>query len=125
LLTGMLAGVTERGPDSAGVAIYGDPTLTAGDPATGDVATVSLLDVTVAPDQVAAVVEARLGWSGRSSERVRAQRVGPVTVVSAQTRPDDLRTAAAAGFPQATLVGYGTDLAVLKAVGDPRGLAEA
>ena len=48
LLTGMLCQVTERGPDSAGVAVYGDPRWSP-----PGHASVSLLPGTTTPEEVA------------------------------------------------------------------------
>ena len=56
LLTGMLCEMEDRGADSAGVAVYGDPTWSP--PGQG---AVSLLDVDVPAADVAALVAAALG----------------------------------------------------------------
>jgi glutamate synthase domain-containing protein 1 len=102
LLTGMLGEVAERGPDSAGVAVYGDHRR---HPAGH--AVVSLLD---APDDLVV--------AGAS-----VTRVGATTIVTAPVVPDALVAAALAAAPGAVVVGSGTDLAVYKGTGDPRDLA--
>jgi methylamine---glutamate N-methyltransferase subunit A len=102
LLTAMLGEVAERGPDSAGVAVYGDHRR---HPAGH--AVVSLLD---APDDLVV--------TGAS-----VTRVGATMIVTGPGAPDDLAAAALAAAPDAVVVGSGTDLAVYKGTGDPRDLA--
>lgn len=101
LLTAMLGQVVERGPDSAGVAVYGDPRLS---PPGRTV--VSLL--------------------GTSKAEVEAALPGTVaidadatTVVHADV--DKLTTA----LPHATVIGSGEGFAVLKGTGNPVALAES
>jgi len=101
LLTAMLGQVVERGPDSAGVAVYGDPRLS---PPGRTV--VSLL--------------------GTSKAEVEAALPGTVaidadatTVVHADV--DKL----AAALPHATVIGSGEGFAVLKGTGNPVALAES
>ena len=60
LLTGMLSEMADRGSDSAGVAVYGDPAWSP--PGRG---CVSLLDVDATADEVAAA----LGADGHSARR--------------------------------------------------------
>jgi methylamine---glutamate N-methyltransferase subunit A len=102
LLAGMLGEVADRGPDSAGVAVYGDHRR---HPAGH--AVVSLLE---APDDLAV--------PGASTTRV-----GATTIVTASVAPDALVAASLAAAPDAVVVGSGTDLAVYKGTGDPRDLA--
>src|SRR3954451_25126329 len=78
LLTGMLCQVTERGPDSAGVAVYGDPRWSP----TGE-STVSLLTGDRSAAAVRDAVRARLP----EGEVVDA---GQTLVVHAATDPDAL-----------------------------------
>ncbi|MGY1649621.1 hypothetical protein [Geodermatophilus sp. SYSU D01119] len=111
LLTGMLCQVTERGPDSAGVAVYGDPrwsppgeasvSLLTGDRTAGDVATAVR---TLLPE--AGVVDA-----------------GQTLVVHAATGPDALTAAVRETVPGAVVIGAGEEVAVLKGVGHPQSLA--
>ncbi len=104
LLTGMLCEMSNRGSDSAGVAVYGDPTWTP--PGRG---CVSLLDVL-------------------PEERVDPTTIGPdadVTMVgdtyllTADVDSETLLAAARKAYPGALVAGFGADLAVLKGVGDP------
>ncbi|MGI5459827.1 class II glutamine amidotransferase [Streptomyces sp. CA-249302] len=104
LLTAMLGQVVERGPDSAGVAVYGDPRLS---PPGREV--VSLLGVTPA--------EAEAALPGAVAVAADA-----TTVVHADT---GLLAAVAEALPHATVIGSGTDMAVLKGTGNPVRLAES
>ncbi|MGW0708378.1 glutamine amidotransferase [Streptomyces sp. NPDC002643] len=110
LLTGMLHQAAERGPDSAGVALYGDTRLT---PAGH--AAVSVLTPDAEPERIAALI-------GRGTTAVT---VGQSTVVHSPTlTTTDLERAVRAAFPSAVVTGRGTELAVLKGVGHPGALAE-
>ncbi|KUM67394.1 glutamine amidotransferase [Streptomyces sp. ISL-22] len=104
LLTAMLGQVVERGPDSAGVAVYGDPRLSP-----PGRAVVSLLGVTPA--------EAEAALPGAVAVAADA-----TTVVHAD---GDLLAAVSAALPHATVIGSGTGMAVLKGTGNPVGLAES
>lgn len=97
LLESMLCQMSERGPDSAGVAVYGDRRrCPAGYSAVSVLGPVPELpfvaDVTVA---------------------------GDTTIIAAPLSPEQL----AAAVPGAMVVGAGTDLTVYKGVGNPRELA--
>ncbi|MFF4249978.1 glutamine amidotransferase family protein [Streptomyces sp. NPDC001663] len=107
LLSAMLGQVVERGPDSAGVAVYGDPHLS---PA--ERAVVSLLGVTPA--------EAEAALPGAVAVEADA-----TTVVHADLSVADLLAAVAEVLPHATVIGSGTDMAVLKGIGNPVELADA
>ncbi|MCG7206583.1 class II glutamine amidotransferase [Streptomyces arenae] len=107
LLTAMLGQVVERGPDSAGVAVYGDPVLSP-----PGRAVVSLLGTT--PTEVEA------GLPGTVAVAADA-----TTVVHADLPVADLLAAVARALPHATVIGSGTDMAVLKGTGDPVELARS
>ncbi|MDP4502312.1 class II glutamine amidotransferase domain-containing protein [Nonomuraea turcica] len=107
LLAAMLGQLVERGPDSAGVAVYGDPRLTP-----PGRAAVSLLDTD------AATVES--AFRGRIPDAV-AVDAGPTTVVHAPVGVDALIQA----LPRATVIGTGEEVAVLKGTGHPGDLARA
>ncbi|PAZ14813.1 glutamine amidotransferase [Streptomyces sp. SA15] len=110
LLTGMLHQAAERGPDSAGVALYGDARLT---PAGH--AAVSVLTADTEPGQIAALI----------GQDTVAVTIGQNTVVhSPALTAADLERAVRAAFPSAVVTGRGTELAVLKGVGHPDALAE-
>jgi methylamine---glutamate N-methyltransferase subunit A len=110
LLTGMLCEMSDRGSDSAGVAVYGDPTWTP--PGHG---CVSLLEV----DATAPEVACKLGPD------VSVTRLDATYLMTAQVDSADLLTAAKSAYPRALVAGFGTDIAVLKGVGHPRVLTEA
>jgi glutamate synthase domain-containing protein 1 len=102
LLTTMLCGVEERGPDSAGVAVYGDRRR-----CPEGHAAVSVLD---APPELAV-------------PGATVTRVGATTVVTAPGAPAALAAAVLAAAPGARIVGTGRDLVVYKGTGHPRALA--
>jgi glutamate synthase domain-containing protein 1 len=102
LLGTMLCGVEERGPDSAGVAVYGDRRrCPAGHSA------VSVLD---AP-------------AGLAVAGAAVTHVGATTVVTGPVEPAALAAAVLAAAPGARIVGSGRDLVVYKGTGHPRELA--
>jgi glutamate synthase domain-containing protein 1 len=114
LLTGMLCEMQDRGSDSAGVAVYGDPTWSP----VGR-GCVSLLGVDAAAAEIATVVGAELGCT------VAATRVDATYLLSADAHSEALLAAVKTAYPEALIAGFGTDLAVLKGVGHPRKLTES
>ncbi|MGA8332923.1 MAG: glutamine amidotransferase [Mycobacterium sp.] len=114
LLTGMLGEMADRGSDSAGVAVYGDPTLS---PA--GLACVSVLESTASPLDVEAAIAAELGVA------VTVSDLGDTRLVTAEATPEAVRLAVANVLPDALIAGFGYDVAVLKGVGHPRALAES
>jgi amidophosphoribosyltransferase len=110
LLTGMLHQAAERGPDSAGVALYGDARLTP-----PGHAAVSLLSPGLPAEEIAARV-------GGGADAVVAGQ--SVVVRSLATEVAELERAVRDAFPEAIVTGRGSDLAVLKGVGHPDTLAE-
>lgn len=111
LLEAMLAGATERGPDAAGIAVYGDR-----ERCPEGHAAVSLLGASADP-----AADLRRVLPDLSDVTVR--RFGVTTVITAPVDPDALATAVRAAAPEATVVGIGTDLVVYKDIGDPLELA--
>lgn len=110
LLTGMLGQMVDRGPDSAGVALYGDPTFS---PAGH--AAVSLLG---AAGDLAGALETALGV------RVGVVDLPPTTIVHAPVAAAVLADTIRAVDPGATVIGFGDDVTVLKGMGDPVALAQ-
>jgi glutamate synthase domain-containing protein 1 len=106
LLTGMLCEMGDRGSDSAGVAVYGDPIWSP--PGQG---CVSVLEVDPTTDD--------LGLD------VTVARHGDTYLLTADEPSDVLLDAVKAAYPEALIAGFGTDMAVLKGVGHPRTLTEA
>jgi glutamate synthase domain-containing protein 1 len=106
LLTGMLCEMGDRGSDSAGVAVYGDPTWSP--PGRG---CVSVLEVEPTADAVGLDVDVR--------------RVGDTFLLTAELSSEVLLEAVKAAYPDALIAGFGSDMAVLKGVGHPRTLTDA
>lgn len=111
LLEDMLGGVTERGPDSAGIAVYGDRSR-----CPGGHSAVSVLGSWADP-------AADLSQALPGVPEVNVRRAGATTVITAPVGPDALATAVRAVAPDVTVVGIGTDLVVYKDVGHPGELA--
>ncbi|WP_120003045.1 glutamine amidotransferase [Nesterenkonia muleiensis] len=114
LLTSMLCEMEERGADSAGVAVYGDPTWSP--PGT---VTVSVLESGLTAGELSEALTAQLGTE------VSVHQADATQLASAVTDVEELKTAVAEIAPEALICGFGQDLAVLKGVGHPRDLAEA
>lgn len=111
LLEGMLAGVTERGPDSAGIAVYGDRRR-----CPQGHAAVSVLN---APENLPRIVRDLLP----QSPELTSELAGETMVLTAPVAPEVLAAAVTTAAPDALVVGTGSDLVVYKGVGDPRDLA--
>ncbi|MGU3497693.1 glutamine amidotransferase [Mycobacterium sp. C31M] len=105
LLSEMLGEMSDRGADSAGIAVYGDPVWSP--PGRG---CVSVTDLAETPD---------LGPD------VDVVAVDSTYLLSAEASSEDLLARVRSGHPQALIAGFGADLAVLKGVGHPRALTEA
>ncbi|MGU3651127.1 glutamine amidotransferase [Mycolicibacterium sp. A43C] len=105
LLAEMLGEMADRGADSAGVAVYGNPAWSP--PGRG---CVSVTDLDHAPD---------LGPD------VEVVQVDSTYLLSADSSSEDLLARVRLAYPQALIAGFGADLAVLKGVGHPRELTEA
>lgn len=114
LLTGMLCQVAERGPDSAGIGIYGDERLTP----SGHCA-VSVLGAGLSAEDTLRA----LRRADASLQDVRAVVGGDTTVVTADAPVELVEEAARTAFPHAVIIGRGHQLAVLKGVGNPVDLA--
>jgi glutamate synthase domain-containing protein 1 len=113
LLQGMLCHMVERGPDSAGVAVYGDRRRCP----EGHAAVSVLLPAGTDPARFTESVRAALP----GAPEVLLTGAGDTTVLAAPVPVDDL--VAAAGAVDALVVGSGTDLTVYKGTGNPRDLA--
>lgn len=114
LLTVMLGQLADRGPDSAGMAIYGDPTWS---PAGHSTATV--LDSPSPAADLASALTAELGVPVTGIDKA------PTTVLHAPVDYESLTAAIRIVAPTARLVGFGSNLTVLKGVGNPATLATA
>lgn len=105
LLSGMLGEMSDRGADSAGVAVYGDPQWSP--PGRG---CVSVTDIAGAPE---------LGAD------VDVLQVDSSYLLSADVSSEELLERVRLAYPEALIAGFGADLAVLKGVGHPRALTDA
>jgi methylamine---glutamate N-methyltransferase subunit A len=114
LLTGMLCEMGNRGSDSAGVAVYGDPNWSP--PGSGVVSIIGVSDT-------AAGVASAVG--GHLDADVDVMPVDTTYLVSADTESTQLLAAVKAAYPRALIAGFGADMAVLKGVGHPRALTDA
>jgi methylamine---glutamate N-methyltransferase subunit A len=114
LLTTMLGELVDRGPDSAGIAIYGDDSWS---PAGHS--TVTLLENPVPVATLAAALSAELGVAVTGIDK------SPTTVLHGPIDHDILSAAARTAAPGARVIGYGSELTVLKGIGNPRDLATA
>lgn len=112
LLTGMLCEMEDRGADSAGIAVYGDPTWS---PA--GKSSISLIEVDDAPEEVATTLGAALGTE------VTVIAHDTTYLVNAAAQSGALLAAARTAYPGVLVGGFGEDLAVLKGVGAPAHLA--
>lgn len=115
LMHGMLCQIVERGPDSAGLALYDSSRLTP--PGT---ATVTVLDVGMGADEFAAQLDAALPGGSEASVTEYAES----TLVNAKGEPAVLERAIVDVAPGAHIIGRGSHVAVLKGVGHPVELAE-
>jgi len=106
LLTAMLCEMGDRGSDSAGVAIYGDPVWSP-----SGKGCVSVLEVTPTAEAIGL--------------DVNLTRLGDTYLVTADVASDVLLDAVKAAYPDALIAGFGSDMAVLKGVGHPRTLTDA
>ncbi len=118
LLSGMLGQVVERGPDSAGVAVYGDPSWSPAGRSTVSVLADAPAADPQAADELAARVAIELGVD------VVARPAGPTIVLHAPSAPAALATAVRTAAPDAVVIGFGSDVTVLKGSGRPLALAE-
>ena len=113
LLTGMLCEMSNRGSDSAGVAVYGDPRWSP-----PGRAGVSVLQMPDAPAAAEAAIGAELGLA------VTVSVLGETHLVTAESTAEALYAAVTAAYPHALIAGFGADVVVLKGVGHPRALAD-
>jgi glutamate synthase domain-containing protein 1 len=102
----MLCEMANRGSDSAGVAVYGDPIWSP--PGRG---CVSVLEVRPVADD--------LGLDANVTQ------VGDTYLLTAEVTSEVLLDAVRAAYPQALIAGFGSDMAVFKGVGHPSALTES
>jgi methylamine---glutamate N-methyltransferase subunit A len=116
LLSSMMCQIVDRGPDSAGVAVYNTPGLVS--PGTS---TLSLLgkDQGLGTEDIGRSLAALLPDSSPATAKV----VGDTTLVSAAVDTELLVKAVRETLPAATIIGRGEHVAVMKSVGHPMEIA--
>jgi glutamate synthase domain-containing protein 1 len=116
LLSSMLCQIVDRGPDSAGLAVYNTPGLVK-----EGTSTLSLLgkDQGITTAAITAGVAGLLPADAAAAARV----VGDTTLVSAAVGTDLLVKAVSETLPAATIIGRGEHVAVMKSVGHPMEIA--
>jgi methylamine---glutamate N-methyltransferase subunit A len=114
LLTGMLCEMGNRGSDSAGVAVYGDPVWSP-----SGLGGVSVVDLPEDAEAVSSAVSGRLG------SEVDIVTVADTYLLSADVGSAALLDAVKGAYPRALIAGFGADMAVLKGVGHPQTLTDA
>jgi len=124
LLTGMLIEMTDRGDESAGAAVYGDPRWSPSGCMTVSFvpdANSRALTTGIAEKDAAAALTDALG------SPVEVVDAGPTLIanVAREIGADRLRQAIQSAYPDSLIAGFGEHLAVFKGVGLPRDLAVA
>ena len=116
LLSSMMCQIVDRGPDSAGLAVYNTPGLVS-----EGTSTLSLLG----KDQGLPVADIQPAIAGmlRSDAAVAVRVVGDTTLVSAAVGTDLLVKAVSEMLPGSTIIGRGEHVAVMKSVGHPMEIA--
>jgi glutamate synthase domain-containing protein 1 len=116
LLSSMMCQIVDRGPDSAGLAVYDTPGLVS-----KGTSTLSLLgkDQGLPAADITASLENLLSPSAAPAVRV----VGDTTLVSAAVGTDLLVKAVSETLPASTIIGRGEHVAVMKSVGHPMDIA--
>jgi glutamate synthase domain-containing protein 1 len=116
LLSSMMCQIVDRGPDSAGLAVYDTPGLVS-----KGTSTLSLLgkDQGLPAADITASLENLLSPSAAPAVRV----VGDTTLVSAAVGTDLLVKAVSETLPGSTIIGRGEHVAVMKSVGHPMEIA--
>jgi glutamate synthase domain-containing protein 1 len=118
LLSSMMCQIVDRGPDSAGLAVYDTPGLVS-----RGTATLSLLgkDQGLHLEDIQRSVAGMLPADAAAALRV----VGDTTLVSAAVETGLLVKAVSETLPGATIIGRGEHVAVMKSVGHPMEIAAA
>ena len=116
LLSSMMCQIVDRGPDSAGLAVYDTPGLVS-----KGTSTLSLLgkDQGLPVDAITAALENLLSPSAAPAVRV----AGDTTLVSAAVGTDLLVKAVSETLSGSTIIGRGEHVAVMKSVGHPMDIA--
>jgi amidophosphoribosyltransferase len=114
----MLCEMGDRGSDSAGVAVYGDPTWAP--PGQG---CVSVADLGTGRREDIGLVRRTVGTA--LDDEVEVVAVADSHLLSSDGSSEALLSAVRTCYPEAIIAGFGSDMAVLKGVGHPRALTES
>jgi glutamate synthase domain-containing protein 1 len=116
LLSSMMCQIVDRGPDSAGLAVYDTPGLVS-----GNTSTLSLLgkEQGLPAAGIAAALESLLPASAGTAVKA----VGDTTFVSSAVDTELLAKAVRETLPESTIIGRGKHVAVMKSVGHPMDIA--
>lgn len=114
LMHGMLCEIVERGPDSAGLAVYGSERLTPEGSST----------ITVISDADTAALADDLRAALPEGSEPQVVAYAESVLVSASVSTGILEAAVRTALPGASIIGRGSNVAVLKGVGHPVDLAE-
>jgi glutamate synthase domain-containing protein 1 len=114
LLSSMMCQIVDRGPDSAGLAVYNTPGLV-----TAGTSTLSLLG----KDQGMSLPAIKGSLDAMLPSAAAIKVVGDTTLVSAAVDTDLLVKAVREVLPAATIIGRGEHVAVMKGVGHPMEIA--
>lgn len=111
LMNEMVEGILVRGPDSAGIAIYGDE-----ERLPEDYSSVSLLE---APENIEQLVSDKL-----PDGDVTVEKMAETTFIRAKVSSKELSLSVQEVAPDAMVIGTGDDMFVYKGVGNPMDLAK-
>lgn len=115
LMHGMLCEIVDRGPDSAGLALYDDERLT---PA--GTSTVTVLEARVDAAELAAALQRLLPADATAT----VTDFGETMLINAAVATETLEAAIDQAIPEARIAGRGRHVAVLKGTGHPLELAD-
>lgn len=111
LMAEMVQGIIVRGPDSAGVALYGDKSRVPENH--------SAMSLLHAPEDLGELVSKEL-----NNDDVNVEVVGETTVITASEDVEKLAEAVKKVAPDALSIGLGEDMVVYKSVGHPTKLTK-
>ena len=109
----MLIEMTERGPDSAGFAVYGDP------------APAGSIKLSLLADEANADWQALVGAMSRALRApIESETAGDHAVLTIAADPAEAQTWLAQNRPDVTVIGSGQRMTVYKGIGSPASIAQ-
>ncbi|MEP7311799.1 MAG: glutamine amidotransferase family protein [Pseudomonadota bacterium] len=112
LLVPMLCGMTERGPDSAGLAVYSKPAT--------DVLKLSLCFPDSEPQWTALLAEVQAAFGGTHHLHVSGRHA----ILTTTAQPETVRARLLQQYPQLAVLSVGTSIDLYKDIGSPAAIAE-